>query len=157
MEWISHSWLIFCSYFGRKPTPIQFETRFPLRVLLFSIFLAGNVIFMSYRASLTSELSVRDSLMPFTNLEGLLATDFDLVIKSSGFTANQFTSSRNGSIFRKLHNKLVSPNPDRAMIPTEKEMLKRVYLDLECFIKQLLHSLSKSNLHFKRQNNTCLV
>lgn len=126
MEWLGHSWLIFCSYLGRKPPSVPFERRFPLRVLLFAIFLAGNVIFMSYRASLTSELSVRDSRMPFKDLEGLLATDYDLVIKSSGFIANQITASWNGSIYRQIKDKLIAPDPQRATMPTEREMIQRV-------------------------------
>ncbi len=48
----------------------------PIRFLLLTMFLSGNVIFMGYRASLTSNLSVRSLKLPFSDLESLLNTDF---------------------------------------------------------------------------------
>ena len=67
---------IFGSMFGMKPRPMPFDQKATLRLILFSTFLTGNVLFMSYRASLTSELSVKDKYMPFKSLEGLLESLF---------------------------------------------------------------------------------
>ncbi len=69
-------WISFRSNLGGQPPPIPGDKRLPLRVTLFAIFLVANVVFMCYRASLTSELSNRKSKMPFITLEQLLASDF---------------------------------------------------------------------------------
>ncbi len=54
----------------------EFGHACPVRLLLLSIFVTGNVIFMGYRASLTSKLAVRRLQLPFTDLRELLETDF---------------------------------------------------------------------------------
>lgn len=59
-----------------KPGKIAFDHKATLRFLLFGIFLTGNVVFMSYKASLTSKLAVRERVLPFQNLEDFLASDY---------------------------------------------------------------------------------
>lgn len=80
---IQDFWMLFCSYFGRKP-PEAAESRIRQKttsqILIFTIFLAGNIVFMSYKASLTSELSSRVKRIPFDSLEGLVETNYKLVI-----------------------------------------------------------------------------
>ena len=68
--------MIFGSYFGRKPIDSISKNHPGIQMLVFSILLVGNVVFMSYRASITSELSVWDIRLPFTSLVGLLSTDY---------------------------------------------------------------------------------
>ena len=47
-----------------------------IRLLLLGVFITGNVVFMGYRASLTSELSVHFARLPFRDLESLADSDF---------------------------------------------------------------------------------
>jgi len=65
-------WTVFSSYFGGKPSNVIKNHQIGLRILVFSILLTGNVVFMAYRASVTSELSVWTLKMPFYDLQGLL-------------------------------------------------------------------------------------
>ena len=46
-----------------------------LKIILFASSLVGAVIWMSYRASITSNLSVREHKMPFTSLAELADVD----------------------------------------------------------------------------------
>ena len=75
-DMIFYKWIVICSYFGKGPPKINSDDRAPFKIWLFSIFLVGNVVWMSYRASLTSELSNRTHKKPFSNLEELLHSDF---------------------------------------------------------------------------------
>ena len=72
----SLSFLVFGSYFGRKPDPVAGEKSSSLRALLFGVCLVGNVIFMSYRASLVSELSVAKKELPFTNWKEFIDSQY---------------------------------------------------------------------------------
>ena len=78
MECFGDLWMLGASYFGRKPNLEQGtpeESSRPLRILLLVAFLSGNIVFMSYRASLTAELAVRRRTLPFDSLEELLDSD----------------------------------------------------------------------------------
>ena len=59
-----------------QPPKLLGDEQSPLRILLFAAFLASNVVFMHYRASLTSELVTRAPAMPFITLEDLYFSDF---------------------------------------------------------------------------------
>ncbi len=72
-------WVSFRSNLGGPPPPIPGDKKTPLRVALFSIFFVANIVFMCYRASLTSELSTRQPKMPFITLEDLLGSDYQYV------------------------------------------------------------------------------
>ncbi len=43
---------------------------------MLSVLLTGNMVFMSYRAAITSELAVWSIKMPFDSLSGLLSSGF---------------------------------------------------------------------------------
>ncbi len=73
------AWVVFASNFGvdmSKGGQRSYSGHFPLRVLLLSTFIVGSVTFIGYRASLTSELSVRTLEMPFAKMEDLVHSDF---------------------------------------------------------------------------------
>ncbi len=73
---IGDVWMIFFSYFGR-PSSSDFWWSFQLtKMLLLAIFLSGILSNMSYRASLTSELSVRKQILPFTTPEDFYHSEF---------------------------------------------------------------------------------
>ncbi len=82
---LSNCWSSFASNFGVDMTKLDpsepddddnMSQRTPVRMLLLSIFIMGNIVFMAYRAALTSELSVRRIKLPFHNMEEILDTDF---------------------------------------------------------------------------------
>ncbi len=73
---IGEFWMVFMSYFG-KPATVNFWMFVPsTKILLFMIFLSGNLVFMFYKAALTSELSVRRKVLPFTSPEGYYESDY---------------------------------------------------------------------------------
>ncbi len=77
---VSSYWLVFCSYFGRGTLTddlMSLTYKNWTRATFFCICLFGNFVFMSYRASLTSELaSVMPFKKPFSTLMELLRSDY---------------------------------------------------------------------------------
>ena len=71
-----HYWLFLCSYFGKPPPVFHGDNKTSFRLIIFILFFTGNVIFLIYRASLTSELSKRSHKQPFDSLDDLLNLDF---------------------------------------------------------------------------------
>ena len=69
-------WVAFRANFGGKPPFVLAHRNFTLQIILFTCLLVGSVIWMAYRASLTSELSVRRVSKPFDSLESLLESDY---------------------------------------------------------------------------------
>ena len=67
-------WIAFKANFGGKPSFVH--KSFTLQIILFTCLLVGSVIWIGYRASLTSKLSVRRVIMPFNSLESLLESDY---------------------------------------------------------------------------------
>ena len=71
------SWTLFSFNFGKPPPQnTGLMSRLPLKIFVFCSLLVGSVIFMSYRASLTSELSTVTYRLPFESLEELLSSDY---------------------------------------------------------------------------------
>ena len=70
----SNLWVAFKANFGGKPSFVH--KSFTLQIILFTCLLVGSVIWIGYRASLTSKLSVRRVIMPFNSLESLLESDY---------------------------------------------------------------------------------
>ncbi len=74
-------WLTFKANLGSGPVHSKAtDSLFPYRVGLFSCLISGSVIWMSYRASLTSELSVVKTRAPFNDFKTLTATNFRLAM-----------------------------------------------------------------------------
>ena len=80
-KFLSQYWMIFCSYFGRDPKnfPKDRNGSSFFQTIAFIVLLCNNVVFMTYRASLTSELSTRRSKLPFTSLEEFHGTNYQQV------------------------------------------------------------------------------
>ncbi len=76
LDAIGDFWMLGASYFGRVPTLHTSRRKRAVRFLLLAAFLSGTIVFMSYRASLTAELSVKRTVVPFNNMEELLQTDY---------------------------------------------------------------------------------
>lgn len=64
------------SILGKKVFHIQMEQHVAARIMIFFLFMEGNIIFMAYKASLTSELSVKSYALPFDDLPSLLKSDY---------------------------------------------------------------------------------
>ena len=72
----SNLWVAFKANFGGKPSFALADKSVTIQIILFTCLLVGSVIWMAYRASLTSELSVRRVSKPFDSLESLLESDY---------------------------------------------------------------------------------
>jgi hypothetical protein len=62
--------------FGGKPSLSEWGTIQSSRFVIFTSLLTGTVVWISYRAFLTSELSTAKTKFPFTDLESLSKTDY---------------------------------------------------------------------------------
>ena len=74
MDYLENLWVALKANVGGKPNRIQKNTVY--QILLFNCLLVGSVIWMAYRASFTSELSVRKLKLPFYDLESLFKSDY---------------------------------------------------------------------------------
>ena len=82
VENVDHYWSLLNSYFGKGPSDSMISrhgSSTDSRILLFIVFFFGNLVFMTYKASLTSELSTRRQILPFDSLERLIQSDYRLV------------------------------------------------------------------------------
>ncbi len=69
-------WMTFSANFGGKPKNPLPKKVASNRVILFTCLIVGTVIWIGYRASLTSELSVTEISYPFNSPESILGTDY---------------------------------------------------------------------------------
>ena len=74
MNFLTNLWVALKANAGGKPSKLQKNTVH--QIVLFDCLLVGSVIWMAYRASLTSELSVAKLKLPFNDLESLSKTDY---------------------------------------------------------------------------------
>ena len=72
-QWL---WVSATANIGRKPSQPLVRTAWSNRIILFTCLLVGNVTWIGYRASITSELSIQERTYPFDSPEGLLKTDY---------------------------------------------------------------------------------
>ena len=70
-------WETFVTNFGGSLD--EYETRkYSYKMLIFLSLFGANIIWMAYQASLTVDLSVSEPKLPFSDLEGLLNSDWEL-------------------------------------------------------------------------------
>ena len=74
-NFLKNLWVAFKVNFGGKPN-YSVPANTTHKIVMFECLLVGSLIWMAYRASLTSELSVKKLKLPFNNLESLLASDY---------------------------------------------------------------------------------
>ena len=74
ISFISHCWIAIKSNFGGKPASVHKNNSYQIAV--FVCLLAGSIVWIFYRAFLTSELSIIKLKQPFDDLESLLASDY---------------------------------------------------------------------------------
>ena len=68
--------MAFSANFGGKPSKAPGKNDWPGRLTVFACLLAGTVMFMSYRASITSVLAIRKYPLPFATPQEMLKTDY---------------------------------------------------------------------------------
>ena len=74
MNYLTNLWVALKANAGGKPSKLQKNTIH--QIVLFDCLLVGSVIWMAYKASFTSELSVTKLKLPFNDLESLSKTDY---------------------------------------------------------------------------------
>ncbi len=79
VDLVGDFWMLGASYFGRAPADQKrIKSKKALNVLFLVVLLANTIVSMSYRSSLTAELSSRRYRMPFESLQQLLESDYRL-------------------------------------------------------------------------------
>ena len=73
---LSCYWAVLMTYLAKVPVMLSQSRFFSVRWMIFVVLFTGNYIFMCYRASLTSELSVRRKPLPFDSMTKLLNSDY---------------------------------------------------------------------------------
>ncbi len=71
LESVGNFWMVTMSYFGKPPSTQAWKSVHYTKILLLIVFLSGNLVFMSYKAGLTSELAIKRTTLPFSTPEGL--------------------------------------------------------------------------------------
>ena len=74
VDYLANLWVAIKANAGGKPSKLQKNTVH--KIVLFDCLLVGSVIWMAYRASFTSELSVTKLKLPFNDLESLSKTGY---------------------------------------------------------------------------------
>ena len=75
LNFLKNLWVTFKANFGGKPN-CSVPANTTHKIVMFECLLVGSLIWMAYRASLTSELSVKKLKLPFNSLESLLTSDY---------------------------------------------------------------------------------
>ena len=73
-HYLTNLWVAFKANAGGKPSSIKKTASY--KIVLFDCLLVGSVVWMAYRASFTSELSVKKLKLPFNDLESLSKTSY---------------------------------------------------------------------------------
>ncbi len=121
--------------FGGKPKSANLDKVMSTRIIVSTCLLTGTVLWIGYRASVTSELFVKKINYPFDSLESLLESGFTYVSywlntnkiimntpmvisvysrlgtnERGSVTEQLFASSKKGSIYWKLYNRAMHSN-----------------------------------------------
>jgi hypothetical protein len=73
-NFIGHSWIALKANFGGKPASVHKNNSYQIAV--FICLLTGSIVWIFYRAFLTSELSIVTLQQPFNDLETFLESDY---------------------------------------------------------------------------------
>ena len=74
LNYLGNLWFALKANIGGKPSTVQ--PNYAHRIVLFYCLLAGSIVWMAYRASLTGELSIIKQNLPFNDMESLLKSDY---------------------------------------------------------------------------------
>ena len=73
-NYLGNLWFALKANIGGKPSTVQ--PNYAHRLVLLFRLLAGSIVWMTYRASLTTELSIIKTNLPFNDMESLLISDY---------------------------------------------------------------------------------
>ncbi|TRY78277.1 hypothetical protein TCAL_08764, partial [Tigriopus californicus] len=143
---VPSAWMVFGSYFGRKPQETNSIKKYAgVKIMVFSILLTGNVVFMSYRASITSELSVWELRLPFRNLWELLQSNFKLMTTEGGIIQASFINAEESNILFDVYEYNMKPLGPEAFVRNTKEGLKAILDDKEMAYFYSMESINALN------------
>ena len=74
MNYLKNVWIAFKANFGGKPSSVHTSSSY--KIIIFSCLLVGSIVWIAYRASIISELSVLKVKMPFNSLEDLSKSNY---------------------------------------------------------------------------------
>ena len=89
-------WISICQSFLGKPLNIKSKRKAVL-MFIFTVGFFGSIIFMVYRASLTSELSIRRSVQPFNNPDAFVESQYDSIYSKFDKSYFEYLKSKDGS------------------------------------------------------------
>ena len=69
-------WMSFIAFVGGPPKNTAIDKRMLYKVVVFTSLLSGSILWMSYRGTMTAELSVSEKKYPFLDLNGLSKTNW---------------------------------------------------------------------------------
>ena len=75
MNYLKNLWIASKANFGGKPNSVKRDNA-AQQFMVFICLLSGTIIWIAYRGSLTSELSVIEKDIPFNDLESLSKSDY---------------------------------------------------------------------------------
>ena len=98
------------------------------RVLAFTVFFVGNVVFMGYRASLTSALSVRKLVLPFDDLAQFADSDYSIVLEANGYAKKMLGhyAGDEETALGRIHESKVVGKEQEVYFRTNAELLDQV-------------------------------
>ena len=76
LEFFSATWSSFIGFFGGKPTSKSFDSKTSYKIVVFTSLLCGSMGWIAYRSYLTSELSIRKKVLPFTDMKTFSKTNW---------------------------------------------------------------------------------
>ena len=71
-----HIWTSFSGFLGGKPFPTPIDSESSYKTAIIAMLLCGTLIWISYRARLTAELSILEKKYPFKDLESFSKTNW---------------------------------------------------------------------------------
>ena len=74
MNYLKNVWIAFKANFGGKPSSVHANSSY--KIIIFCCLLVGSIVWIAYRASIISELSVLKVKMPFDSLEDLSKSNY---------------------------------------------------------------------------------
>ena len=74
MNYLKNVWIAFKANFGGKPSSVHTSSSY--KIIIFCCLLVGSIVWIAYRASIISELSVLKVKMPFDSLEDLSKSNY---------------------------------------------------------------------------------
>ncbi len=102
-------WAAFAANFGRKMTKMPGHSGSKWAV--FICLLAGSIMWIYYRASLTSKLSVEEKVLPFSTLSELADSPYRLGVPSRGHAYGEiFANHERGTIYEKVFENNMDSN-----------------------------------------------